>query len=197
MPALRRWLALRVWFDSLSQQLMEVSEQAVEPWVCMGYYSLNSINKHNERLVRTVYCAQKVSPARPVVWVYGCWGRGWGWGGREGGDMNRMCSVQTILLWYKLCCSFHSCILIKKIFTANFFFTLHRLVWCCGMHPLQHTWQSCKWSTWVRLHSLAAWLSSVCLSSLGDKYFVIKHYEHFFSNRFFLTCHSYWYYWSI
>lgn len=45
---------------SLSQQLMEVNEQAVEPWVCMGYYSLNSINKQNERLVRTVYCAQKV-----------------------------------------------------------------------------------------------------------------------------------------
>ncbi|XP_070206062.1 anaphase-promoting complex subunit 7-like isoform X2 [Littorina saxatilis] len=45
--------------QTLSQQLMEVSEQAVEPWVCMGYYSLNSINKHNERLVRTVYCAQK------------------------------------------------------------------------------------------------------------------------------------------
>lgn len=43
----------------LSQQLMEVNDQAVEPWVCMGYYSLNSINKHNERLVRTVYCAQK------------------------------------------------------------------------------------------------------------------------------------------
>lgn len=43
----------------LSQQLMEVKEQAVEPWVCMGYYSLNTINKHNERLVRTVYCAQK------------------------------------------------------------------------------------------------------------------------------------------
>jgi hypothetical protein len=44
----------------LAQQMMEVNEHAVEPWVCMGYYSLNSINKHNERLVRTVYCAQKV-----------------------------------------------------------------------------------------------------------------------------------------
>ncbi|PVD31331.1 hypothetical protein C0Q70_06743 [Pomacea canaliculata] len=49
----------------LSQQLMEVNEQAVEPWVCMGYYSLNSINKQNERLVRTVYCAQKAYSINP------------------------------------------------------------------------------------------------------------------------------------
>nr|KAG5704654.1 hypothetical protein BaRGS_025296 [Batillaria attramentaria] len=41
---------------------MEVNENAVEPWVCMGYYSLNSVNKQNERLVRTVYCAQKAKP---------------------------------------------------------------------------------------------------------------------------------------
>ncbi|XP_076453110.1 anaphase-promoting complex subunit 7-like isoform X1 [Babylonia areolata] len=51
--------------QTLSQQLMEVNEQAVEPWVCMGYYSLNSINKHNERLVRTVYCAQKAYSINP------------------------------------------------------------------------------------------------------------------------------------
>lgn len=51
--------------QSLSQQLMEVSEQVVEPWVCMGYYSLNSISKQNERLVRTVYCAQKAYSINP------------------------------------------------------------------------------------------------------------------------------------
>ncbi|KAK7494010.1 hypothetical protein BaRGS_00014668 [Batillaria attramentaria] len=51
--------------QSLSQQLMEVNENAVEPWVCMGYYSLNSVNKQNERLVRTVYCAQKAYSINP------------------------------------------------------------------------------------------------------------------------------------